>query len=102
MDPGILSESVFRHIKYDRIRRRYSELRFSDWAQSKELLIADVVELLPNESQLVELRALLATSDPRILWANENQIRRRGAVDEAASQATRIAETATWTIDSKA
>lgn len=95
----ILPESTFRHIKYDRVRRRYSNLRYSNWAQSKELLIADIVELIPNEEQLASLRTLKLTADKRILWAKEAQIRRLGAIDEATAQTTRIADHALWTID---
>lgn len=102
VDTNILPESVFRHIKYDRVRRRYSNLRYSEWAQSHEILIADIVELIPTEEQLSELRALKLATDDRFLWANEAQIRRLGAIYEASNQTTRIAENAVWTIDTKA
>lgn len=96
---GILSESAFRFIKYDRIQRIYRPLRFSEWAQSQELLIADIFELIPTDDQLVELRQLRTRTDPRFLWASENQIRRFGAADDSPTQTTRIAQTAVWTID---
>jgi hypothetical protein len=96
---GILPQEAFRVIKYDRISRRYNPMRYSQWAQSEELLIADVLELLPTDDQLAELRRLKDLPDSRILWASENQIRRLGAADGASSQTTRIAQTAGWTID---
>lgn len=98
---GILPGETFRVIKYDRIRRRYNPLRYSEWAQSKELLIADILDLLPTDEQLAELRKLKDHPDPRILWASERKIRRLGAVEGASSQTTRIAVTAVWTIDAK-
>lgn len=96
--PGILPHEFFRFVKYDRIERLYRPLRYSPWAKSKELLIADVLELLPTPEQLVHLRRLKVESDPRFLWATEDQIRRLGATDGAADQTTRIAQTAAWTI----
>lgn len=96
---GILPESTFKYIKYDYMRRIYRPMRYSRWAQSHEILIADILELLPTPEQCNALRELKARSDPRILWATERQIRRLGATDGAASQTTQIARTAEWTID---
>lgn len=97
---GILSQQVFPFIRYDRIGRLYHPMRYSPWAESQELLIADILELLPTPDQLSELRQLKNRSDSRILWASENQIRRLGATQGEANQRVRIAETAVWTIDS--
>ncbi|MCG2622618.1 hypothetical protein LVY72_11930 [Arthrobacter sp. I2-34] len=96
---GILPQEVFRLVKYDRIERIYHPLRYSAWAQSQELLIADILELLPTPDQLDALRQLKSRSDPRILWASEDQIRRMGATVGASSQTIQIAQTAVWTID---
>lgn len=96
---GILSQENFRTIKYDRIERLYRPLKYSRWAQSQELLIADILELLPTSDQLHELRRLKSSTDRRVLWASESQIRRLGAAEGAANQTTRIAETAIWTVD---
>ncbi|WP_108249947.1 HU-CCDC81 and SPOR domain-containing protein [Planctomonas deserti] len=96
---GILSHETFGFIKYDRITRLYHPMRYSPWASSQELLIADIFELIPTPAQHAELRHLKTVRDPRFLWVSENQIRRLGAADGASSQTTRIAETAVWTID---
>lgn len=96
---GILPEDTFRFIKYDFVRRIYRPMRYSQWAQGQEILIADILELLPTPEQDRALRELKGHSDPRILWATERQIRRLGATDGAASQTTQIARTAEWTID---
>ena len=95
----LLPREVFRVIKYDRIKRIYRPMQYSPWAASQELLIADILELLPTDDQLVALRQLRSRIDRRVLWASEKQIRRLGAEDGAANQATRIAQTAVWTID---
>lgn len=96
---GILPGDPFRCIRYDYIGRQYKRLRYSPWAKSQELLIADILELIPTDTQLSALRQLRERADPRVLWATERQIRRLGAADGAATQTTRIAETAIWTID---
>lgn len=100
--PGILSSEAFRYVKYDRIERLYRPMKFSPWAKSQEILIADILELLPTSEQIVQLQALKTRSDLPILWASEEQIRRMGAADGASSQTTRIAETAVWTVDAGA
>ncbi|GAB3141679.1 hypothetical protein GCM10027057_25650 [Marisediminicola antarctica] len=97
--PGLLPKSAFRHIKYDRVGRHYHPMRFSPWAKSQELLIADIFEILPTQPQIDELRRLKSSGDARVLWASEDQIRRRGAADGAASHTTKISQTAVWTID---
>jgi hypothetical protein len=95
---GILPGDAFGFVKYDVVERYHHPLRYSEWAQSQELLVADILELLPTPEQLTHLKNLMSHSDPRYLWATEDQIRRRGAVPNTASQTTRIAETAEWTI----
>lgn len=94
----ILPREEFGSVKYDVIRRYYHPLRFSAWAGSKELLIADILELLPTDAQLCRLRELKAHHDTRVLWATEDQMRRRGAIYDASSQNTSISETAEWTL----
>lgn len=96
---AILPESAFPFVNFDRIERLYRPMRYSRWAKSQELLIADIVELLPTPVQLEELRKLKLGGDSRVFWASEDQIRRLGAEYGAASQPIRIAETAIWTID---
>ncbi|WP_425313200.1 hypothetical protein [Microbacterium esteraromaticum] len=66
---------------------------------SQELLISDILDLLPTPDQLAALRELKGKDDVRFIWASESQIRRLGATEGAASQTIKIAETARWTID---
>ncbi|MBA3019709.1 hypothetical protein [Propionicimonas sp.] len=96
---GLLPQDLFQTIKYDTLGRHYEPMRYSQWAQSEELLIADILELLPTPAQMEALRQLKADESPQVLWASESQIRRLGATEGLANQTTRIAQTATWTID---
>lgn len=102
VDTKILPVTLFRHVKYDRVRRRYSKLRYSKWAKCHEILISDIVELIPTDEQLSALRTLKLANDDRLLWSSEDQIVRLGATADSANQTTRIAETAVWAIDKKA
>jgi hypothetical protein len=97
--PGILPAYAFRLVKYDFRGRRYNPMRYSSHANGQEMLIADVIDLIPTEEQLSELRKLKARTDSRLLWATEDQIRSRGAVAGASEQLTVISQTAEWTID---
>jgi len=96
---GLLPQDLFRTIEYDRLGRHYEPMRYSPWAESQELLIADILELLPTPSQMAALRQLKEQGSPQVLWASETQIRRLGATEGSVNQTTHIAQTATWTID---
>jgi hypothetical protein len=95
--PGILSGNDFPFIFDDFIRRDIRPIRFSTHAQSLEILIADIHELLPTPNQLKALRKLRDTGHPDIIWATENHIRRLGVVP-AESLNLRIGEPAIWTL----
>lgn len=53
--PGILS---FSEIEYRYCGRHFSKISYSRHFNCYELLLADIVELEPTESQLKELRSL--------------------------------------------
>jgi hypothetical protein len=93
----ILPAGGFEHVAYDRIRRYYHPLRRSEYAQSKELIIADIFELLPTDTQLRHLRDLMKIRDTRWIWADEEQIVRRGAVP-GQKQLVTINEPASWIV----
>lgn len=95
---GILPSSAFKFVKYDVVRRYYHPLRYSPWAECKELLIADVIELIPTPEQTAALEDLKRHPDPRVLWATEDRIRRLGARPGESDQQTRIGGNAVWTI----
>jgi SMODS-associated NUDIX domain len=95
--PGILDANAFPYAYSRYVRRVQHPIRYSAHAQSKELLIADVYELLPTDEQRRELERLKSEGHPSIIWASEEQIRRRGAVPGAASNLS-IPSTAEWTL----
>lgn len=94
---GIVSSAAFPWIFERRIRRHFQPIRFSDFAQCMELQIADIYELQPTVEQANELEALRERGHPSILWANEEQIRRRGALPGQKQEYT-IGAPAEWAL----
>lgn len=93
---GIVSNVNFPHIMHNYLRREIDAIRFSEYADSLEILVADIYELVPNQDQEDELRQLAASGHPDLVWVSAEQIRRRGAtpgqaqVIEVAAHARRI------------
>jgi len=95
--PGILSSDDFPFILTDFIRREIRPIRFSPYAQSMEIFIADIYELLPTPGQRAVLEASRAAGHPEIIWATERQIRHLGVTPGEALD-LHIGEPAVWTL----
>lgn len=96
---GILSHGNFVYVRCDFIQRQIHRVRYSEYAQSFELLVADIYDVVLDSRQQVELEALQAGSleSSSLMWANADQIRRRGAAP-GKPDAPRISVTAEWTL----
>ena len=95
--PGILPAAQFPYIFHDFVRRDIRPIAYSVQAQSMELRIADIHELLPTSEQYDVLKELKQVGNPEIVWATQDQIRRLGAVPGKPQEIT-IGEPATWTL----
>lgn len=93
--PGLLPAKEFPHVMHEYVERTYRPIRYSKYAQSYELLVADIYELLPNDGQLAALRELHSNHGAAFAWVTEGQIRRRGAVPGKAMEIV-IGEPAEW------
>jgi len=93
--PGLLPADLFPYIQHNFIRRMIGPIHYSARAQSLEIFIADIHELIPNAEQQAVLRELMASGNPDVVATTEDQIRRLGAVPGRA-QEFRIAESAGW------
>ncbi|MFJ3587463.1 hypothetical protein ACIQUY_29600 [Streptomyces sp. NPDC090231] len=93
---GIVSSVNFPHIMHNYLRREVDKIRYSDYADSLEILVADIYELVPNQAQENELRQLATSGHPDLVWVSAQQIRRRGAIPgqpqafEIAAHARRV------------
>lgn len=72
IEKGILSE--WSSITYRYCGRYISELRFSDHFQMYELLLFDIVELIPTAEQEQELKKLIHSSSNQYCFATAEQI----------------------------
>ncbi len=97
VEPGIVPSEQFPYVFANFIRRDVRPIRFSQYARSMELLIADIYELHPNEVQLSALRSLQHQDCTNIYWATEDQIRRMGAIP-GKNQEIVIGTPAAWTL----
>ncbi|WP_347239814.1 hypothetical protein [Streptomyces lydicus] len=93
---GILTPANFPHILHNYVRRDVDKIRYSPYADSLEILVADIYELVPNGDQERELRLLLNSGHRDLVWASAQQIQRRGATPgqphqvEIAAHAQRV------------
>ena len=92
---NILDASKFPYIEYSFLRRVFRPLRYSQHAKSKELLIADILELEPSGVQLEELKRLKTVGDNRVLWASDTKIERLGS-EPGMGRVDVIGEPAQW------
>jgi hypothetical protein len=76
---GIVSRENFPYIMHNYLRREVDPVRYSEYADSLEILVADIYELVPTQDQENELRRLAASNHPNLVWVTAQQIRRRGA-----------------------
>jgi hypothetical protein len=76
---GILDPVKFPHVLHNYVRRDIDKIRYSPYADSLEILVADIYELVPNRDQEDELRRLATSGHPDVVWASAQQIQRRGA-----------------------
>lgn len=59
IDTGILSQEIFKQIQYEYVGRYYNGVKFTPHFGCYELLLGDVVSLMPSQEQENELRKLL-------------------------------------------
>ncbi|MFD7506046.1 hypothetical protein [Streptomyces sp. NPDC059850] len=77
---NLLPQDKFPHIMHNYLRREVDAIRYSEWADSLEILVRDIYELVPNRDQESALRQLVASGHPDVIWVTSQQIKRRGAV----------------------
>lgn len=71
IDSGILNWDT---IRYRYCGRHMSELKFGEHFQIYELLLADIVELLPTEQQLLDLQHLMEQKTDQCYFASKEEI----------------------------
>ncbi|MFD5015661.1 SMODS-associated NUDIX domain-containing protein [Streptomyces chartreusis] len=77
---SILPEAVFPYILHEYHGRVVDRIRFSPYADSREVIMADVYELLPTREQEDALRLTLSAQCNEFGWFTSEEIRRRGVL----------------------
>nr|WP_255702306.1 hypothetical protein [Flavobacterium sp. SM15] len=62
LKPGILDKNIFNNIKYKHLKRVSKNLKWSEHFSCYEVLIYDILELLPSEQQKEHLKQLSTQS----------------------------------------
>ncbi|WP_051831377.1 HU-CCDC81 and SPOR domain-containing protein [Streptomyces violens] len=80
LEGGILPQGKFPHIMHNYLRREVDRIRYSEWADSLEILVRDIYELVPNQEQEDALRQTMVSGHTDVIWVTSEQIKRRGAI----------------------
>ncbi|MFH8617938.1 hypothetical protein ACH4E8_23110 [Streptomyces sp. NPDC017979] len=80
---AILPSGSFPYIFHEYQGRVVDSIRFSQYANSHEIIIADIYELLPTSEQEDALRSTFSSQRDRFGWFSEEEIRRRGTLPGA-------------------
>ncbi len=94
---GIFPSSTFPYTRVDFVRRHYSSVQYSPYSQCNELLIADIYELLPDDTQRLFLKSdnIHDSSSTLYTWADAEQVKRRGAIP-GQPHIKKLSATAEW------
>lgn len=78
--PGRLPADVFGCAQFRLLGRRYNAIRRTPYVNMmREVLVADVFELMPNDRQVEALRQLRQRKTSDVLWLDAVTARKRGA-----------------------
>jgi hypothetical protein len=70
---------LFPYIRYEFVKKHENPIRYSDYAQSYEILIAEIYELILDKDQEDFLRNTMENDIEDCIWATEEEILRRGS-----------------------
>lgn len=94
--PGIVSPDIFPYINYRHIKTNDTGIRWCEYFQCYEILIAEIYELIPNVQQESALRELLQKKNNEYIWAEEEDIKRRGVNKNNLN--SKISESSQWIV----
>lgn len=97
VDEGLVSASAFPWIFERKVRRHVTPMRYSKFAQCREIFVADIYELEATAQQAKELEKLRSAGNPSTIWVDSDRIRRRGVIP-GKKQEYEIGEPAEWVL----
>ncbi|WOD40544.1 hypothetical protein [Nodosilinea sp. E11] len=78
--PRIFPEELFPFVKYQFIKRHINPIRYSDFSQSYEILVAEIYEVILDREQESFLQDTIRTGISDCIWVTEEEVLRRGAM----------------------
>jgi len=100
VEAGVLNAENFRAPAFDYIGRRVEGIRWTQYFQCYEVLIAEVFALVPTLKESEELKVLRGHSDtPSVMWASPALIRALGYDAASQRQLNRISDNSSWMLD---
>jgi len=96
IEEGILSSLNFKTIPAKLLKTHETRIRYSPHFQCPEILIAEILELMPTSQQLDELKRLMDVESEKYIWATADTIKRLG--HNVQGKSCRISDTALWTL----
>jgi hypothetical protein len=102
VSPGMLPAAKFGAAQFRYLGRHHHPVRRPEHTgRMREILVADIFELVPSKPQVDELARLQATDTPGVLWLSKAAARRRGA-GETAGRVPAVADHTSWLLDHSA
>jgi hypothetical protein len=92
---GPLPASLLPKVRFDFRRRHINKLRYSDFVQCHELLVADIYDLVCTEAQVELIRSATTAHESTFVWVEPDRIKRLGAISGQV-QTMKISQTAQW------
>jgi len=94
---NLLPGGLFPYVNYQFIKYYMHPIRYSDFSQSHEILMAEIYEVILDKEQEEFLRDTIQTGLPDCIWVTEEEILRRGAVP-GENYTSVISEHSRWVI----
>jgi hypothetical protein len=95
----VLSSQQFGTALFRYLGRRYHPVRRPEQnKEMREILVADIFQLVPTPGQAAALTALRTRANPNVLWLSRAAARRRG-VGEAAGRVPSVSDHTPWLFD---
>lgn len=77
--PGYLPSETFKFVRAEFVGTRSTGLRWSDYVQRKEIIFAEIYQLVPTPEQSAVLEGMAAEQREGLRWATATEVTRRGA-----------------------
>jgi len=82
----------FDHIEYRYCGRHFTDVQYSRFFDCYELLLADIIELIPNNEQEIKLRELMDADTDKYIFATDKQISTCGVEENSTNMLEKISD----------